>query len=391
MKFKVLYRDCPGEIGFEELLGNGTIYIGGVESSFMDNIAVYSGGFDGVLFLHDFTGRYRGVGQVYLDIGYDLRIDLFSEPDILLYGLKATLKYLGFRMPYWDMLMPHIIYSFRDSEEKTLDAFMRFLIYRVNESSGIERMAYTVLHNIFMNIFTERLLNIFSYHEYTSFKEISQPIFIGYDIVDNLLARTFLHLYTVFYIARRYPDTYHIITYGDAAGYIPRALLHNLFSVRGRLIHLTLFNEEISSLARYIVFQSGRYVDKNVLNRFREPIDCIGGEYLLFDKNVALILEASNVSLEKPIKRGKDVDTGDDYLSKYGDGVREILDTVNRFGEMSIDGIYINLSGYDMPLIASLVDRLWRDGYLRRVPGRGGVRYRITLKGIRFLRGVENE
>ena len=370
---------------------HGTLYIGDLESSFMDNIAVYSRDFGGALFLHDFTGRYRGAGQVYLDIGYDLRIDLFSEPEILLFSLKAALDYLGMKTPYWNILVPHIIYSFRESEERTLDAFMRFLVYRANESSGVEKMGYTVLHNIFMNIFTERLLNIFSYHEYSELKEFSRPIFIGYDMIDNLVARTFLHLYTALYLAKKYPEAYHIVTYTDAAGYIPRALLHILFSVRGRIFHSTVFNEDVSTLARYIVFQPWRYVDKNILSRYLEPRDCIGGEYLLFDRNVTLTLEASEVDIEEPVQRFREVDTGDDYLSRYSDAVQEILEVVNRFGEMSLDGIYINLSGYDMPLIASLVDRLWRDGYLRRLPSKGGVRYRITVKGIRFLRGGEDE
>lgn len=386
MKLQVLYGDGVGEIWFDELLNSGTLYIGDVASSFMDNLMLYCREYVGSLFVHDYVGRYRGLGAVYLDIGGDLRLDMFSEPELFLYSLKASLKYMGIKVQYWEIIMPHTIYSFRESGGGSLDSFINFLLYRVNESSGLERMSYTTLHNILTNIFPGDLLNLFSYSEFSDLKDLSKPIFIGYDIIDNFLARTFIQLFTSLYLAKRYPNSYHIIIYSDGIDSIPKNILHSIFNVRGFLLHSTGFNGVISTLARYVVIQAWKYIDRYFLDRYILPPDYIGRDYLLLDKNVILALGAPNVSIEEqPIKRTIDLD--DDYTSSHEAAVKRILEVVNRFGEISMDGVYVNLGEYNLPYIASLIDRLWRDGYLRRLSRRGRVSYRLTIKGIRLLRG----
>lgn len=386
MKLRVIYRDGVGEIKFDELLNSGTLYIGDVPSSFMDNLMVYCREYTDSLFVHDYTGRYRGLGAVYLDIGGDLKLDMFSEPELFLYSLKASLKYMGIRAPYWELVMPHIIYSFRESDGDGLDSFINFLVYRANESSGLERMSYITLHNILLNIFTGDIFNLFSYNEYSEVKDLSKPIFIGYDVIDNFLARSFIQLFTSLYLAKRYPNSHHIIMFSDALDYIPRNILHSIFNVSGFLIHSTGFYNVISTLTRYIIIHAWKYIDKHFIDRYIVPSDYLGSDYLLLDKNVILALETPNVSLgDQQVKRS--VELGDNYISIHKAAIKRVLEIVNRYGELSIDGVYVNLGDYDLPYIASLIDRLWRDGYLRRISGRGRVRYRLTIKGIRLLRG----
>ena len=85
------------------------------------------------------------------------------------------------------------------------------------------------------------------------------------------------------------------------------------------------------------------------------------------------------------------MDIESNYLDRYRELIRKILDLLGSIGEMSVDGIYINLPSYDRGLIISIVDRLWREGYLNRVADRSGVRYRLTVKGLRLFKEVRDD
>ncbi len=390
MNFQVSYQGSSGKIDFNELLEEGLLYIGRYPSKFYDNIAVYVSKMDKPVFLHDIQGIYRDVAPVYLDVGYDLRIDLFSKPDLLLFSMKATLDYHGLRNPYWYIVFLESIYTFNESDDRTLDGYIRFLSYRVGESSGIEKMGYVTLYHIFTSLFHGSLQHIFSYEEYSVLKGVSTPVYIGYNWIDNEITKNFLLTYISLYLAKEYPSSYHVVPYADIHSRIPWTFLHSIFPSGNVVFQSTSYREGLASLVKYIVFDALHSFDKAILRRLSLPEKYLDSEYLMFDRNIVLQVIPSDIKLERIKVEPMEIDSLD-YMDRYRDVVMDILDLIYRFGEVSIDGIYIQLSKYDMPLIASLVDRLWREGFLRRLPMKGGVRYRLTLKGIKFLRGGVDE
>jgi predicted transcriptional regulator len=66
--------------------------------------------------------------------------------------------------------------------------------------------------------------------------------------------------------------------------------------------------------------------------------------------------------------------------------VSSILERVRDLGPIGIDGIYMYFQGYPRGTIYSIVDRLWRMGYLRKESIGGREVYKITVKGLLHLK-----
>ena len=186
-----------------------------------------------------------------------------------------------------------------------------------------------------------------------------------------------------------------VLPYGDFLIYspYPKNILLKSFYWKNQVIFIDEYNEELSRYFNIIIIDN-RLLPQYIHKIFLIPSESIGSNYLYIDgysmsfiKIKDITMEFSQESIEyKPIE--------DNYIDVHRDIILKILNIVLENGRLSIDGILVNVGYPDKGLIYSIVDRLWRDGYLRRVSDRSGEYYRISVRGMKFLKeygGVSNE
>jgi len=118
------------------------------------------------------------------------------------------------------------------------------------------------------------------------------------------------------------------------------------------------------------------------------PIESYGSNYSVVEQFITSFINVPQIKVTNAEERIERVKLDSNYIVRYQKEIQKMLSHILENKRSSIDGIVI-ASGIDKGLAYSLVERLWRDGYIKRVVSNAGVFYRISVKGMKFLRGVE--
>ncbi len=391
MNLKVVYGDEESIYNLDGL--DGVVgYIGDPRDDFF--IGMLRGLMEGgrPLVIHDTHGFYKDDAPVYVDAGIEFKMNIISDQDIFTLSLKALTEYFRFKYPYWEVsALSSIKYFYRAAENVNLESYIQYIINKSTESTGIEKSSYLVLSNLLAGIFDPSIVLRLSSDVWSSLRDDSH-IFIGYKWMNSYIARVFVSTISFLYLMRNYPGHIHILIDSILLGRLPKGFLMGLTRNGRAVIH----SYTLSDIPKYVVntlFLNPLYVDDfHILERLRIPLYSEDIDILLYDRVLYLPVKYDRGMRLPGRDRREEVKPHLlDYIGEYREVVREILELLNSYGEMSIDGIYINVSGGDRPLISSLVINLWRDGYLNRISDRRGTRYRMSVEGIKLLRRLRGD
>jgi len=310
--------------GVERILRGATLYIGRYRSDFIGDVFSGVGG----AVLHDPRGIYSG--DVVLEYGLDIRLDLLSRPELLMSSLYSMVRELGMDIRYWMMVLPVLVSDVRrEYDEPSLYTLYEVAGERAEESGGIEKAGYVELH---------MLLGMVTHQTDGRVLEPSvEP-----------------------------PSIPHgegiVIRYSGCGPWARMVIPQMVFS-------LLLGGESMQIL-----------MDGDTMLRGpNHMLRSLAGERAIVHSNRLdhRVIPFFDVLVEES-----------DYLELYRDAVARILRIVSEYGELTAGGVYVHMGGVEKRLVYGLLERLWRDGYLRREVGRPRPVYRLTAKGVGLLREV---
>ena len=343
--------------------------------------------------LHDYMGVYSGVHEDIhrLFIGIDIQIPIFNYPEELdypsIYGdiLYAILVSQGFKEFRWRTVFARGLEEAIKRGEGNLASIINELNVIKNESTGVEKEAYTILLNILKCLFTESDIELLSRENYIEYKDLcNKKVVLDYTTIKSPLGRLYIQSLNNFLITLNI-ECFQVTPYSDYI-YSARNVIKWIYPIKPSIYFIEYFNRDVFRFFDIIIMPTRDYT---AIRRFiANPLyEGISSDYTYVDDYIATFLKVPEIRLIPTKKSPECIQLGEEYLIQYNDIIKKILSIVLENGRISIDGLYIQ-SGVDKGLLYSLVDRLWRDGYLKRIVDRGSIVYRISVKGMKFLKGV---
>jgi len=349
--------------------------------------------------LHDYLGIYNYIrNSTRLYAGIDIKIPVFNNTDSLsIFYLQGVLDYIlkknGYRMDMWKTVFIHSVNDILNRRDNELRSILEELQVFKNESTGVDKQAYTVLLDIFNNIFTYNDIELLSGdYDDTVIDRLDGKIIIDYTRINNIIGRLLIMAIYYYNILIKRDDFKIILPYGDFLihSLYPRNIFLKSFFWKNQIIFLDRYYKELTEYFNIII------IDNQLLPQYMNNISLIPSEalesnYLYIDKYSMSFIKVKDIINEFTREKIEYKPIEDNYLDIYRDIIVKILNIVLENGRLSIDGILVNLGYPDKAFIYSIVDRLWRDGYLRRVSDRSGEYYRISVRGMKFLKEYGDE
>ena len=344
-------------------------------------------------------------------IGIDLLPNPFEPPshiplplytEVLETAVDASLSILGYRGMEWRLVFKdfiNIVYE-REGGLDIHRALSSLEVFR-NESTGLEKQAYTMLLGILRNLFPEKQRHLFSTDSTIDYSILeNSPMIIDYSMIDQFSLRVFTYLITVLpsLLYKREEGTLHLLF--EYSHYVDKGLVNLLLQCD----NLAVYNNYLMIHSRNLVqihprvstvFISNKYLG-NVYRRIQPP----AGVFPPPDSTHHFISQGIII----PVKSSRDLGSPTQlYRTSPAEAgaeskileeiIRPILEKVRDHGPLGIEGIYLYFQGFPRRDVYSTVEWLWRMGYLRKaVEGRREA-FRITVKGLMYLRdrGENNE
>jgi len=363
--------------------------------------------------IYDLMGLWRpgdfraGFGNPVM--GIDLLPNPFEPPshiplplytEILETAIDASLSLLGHRGMGWRLVFRDFINIVFEREggldiHRTLSSLEVFR----NESTGLEKQAYTMLLGILRSLFPEKQRHLFSADSTIDYSILeNSPMIIDYSMIDQFSLRIFTYLITVLpsLLYRRGGRTLHLLF--EYSHYVDKGLV-NLLLQRDNLAaynnYLMIHSRSLTQMHPRVstVFVSNIYLG----NIYRYILPQIGffpppdSTHHFISQGIAIPVKSSGgLSSSTQLHRASpdEVDAEPRILEEI---IRPILERVRDHGPIGVEGIYLYFQGFPRSDVYSTVEWLWRMGYLRKaVEGRREA-FRITVKGLMYLRdGGEN-
>ncbi len=372
--------------GADRLLRGAVLYVGRYRSDFVGEVFSALGG----MVLHDPRGVYKG-GLV-LEYGLDIRLDLLMRPELLMNSLYILVRALGMKLQYWMLVLPVLVGDVRrEYDDPSLHVLYEVAGERAEETGGIEKAGYVELHRLLGMVVQNTDGRVLEPPAETVSLPSDESIVVRYSGCGPW-ARLVI------------PQLVFSLLLGDGAGQILmdgdpllKGYDYILWSLGEHrvLVHSNRLDHRVIPFFNVVVAEQG-------LARLGEIYAYSADQsyptrYVAWDGDALVGVEPAYSDGETPIEQGSSYPetlgsgAGSDYLELHRDIVARILGIISGYGELTADGVYIHMPGVERRLVYSLLERLWRDGYLRREVGRPRPVYRLTAKGVGLLREVEGD
>ena len=402
------------KIGDDEFR-SGILFIGDYRDPIIRdvvNIAVEKG-FTPIIY--DLMGLWRpsdfktGFGNPV--IGVDLLPNPFEPPshipltlytEVLETAVDTSLSILGYRGMEWRLVFRdfiNIIYE-REGGLDIHRVLSNLEVFR-NESTGLEKQAYTMLLGILRNLFPEKQRRLFSTDSTIDYSILENtPMIIDYSMIDPFSLRIFTYILTFIpsLLYRRGMETLHLLF--EYSHYVDKGLVNLLIQHD----NLAAYNNYLMIQSRVLtqgypilstVFISNKYLG-NIYSRIpltRGVIPPPDSTHHFINSGIIIPVRSSeDLGVSTQLDRESLGEAGAEprILEEI---IRPVLERVRDHGPLGIEGIYLYFQGFPRSDVYSTVEWLWRMGYLRKaVEGRREA-FRITVKGLMYLRdgGGNNE
>jgi len=340
-----------------------------------------------------------------LQLGIDIPINVFMPPDgvdpwiyldLVTDSLCTVAGLLGF--PYtWRQMFRSLVSSLWDREGYlNNELIVSELEVLRNEASGYEKSLYNMLY-VFLKplIFEGGVRRLYYVDEPIRLDRlVDGPSILSFAGIPGLYNRLLPYLVIIhgaYLLGSRHvglclsmelfaghlmPLHYHLLNYGIMNGATPVIHMGHLrldFLYRLPVYNLVVANSRLFPLWSRVGFDPMRFDDYST------------HQFL----SVGRLLPIRVVGGLRRLEYGEEVVEGGGYEPDES-LAREILARVRDVGGLGLEGIYMYLVGVDRRDVYMAVDWLWRNGYLRRERVGGGYVYRVTVKGLMWLRGGDD-
>lgn len=352
---------------------------------------------DFTFLFYDFHRYFKRESKniVRLYAGYDIKFPPFNIYDdsdnylLIADLLDSILNFYGFRDNRWKTILVRSLEDALRRSDNTFKGLIQEFMSLKNESSGVEKELYTHITNIFRMIFTyDDIEKIGGEFEELHLKSVDNRVIIDLSLIKNFIGRHFLM--TIYYLYFRREQIYQILPYADYLFKSNLVSLHILKLRDGKCGNLYFIENFDRILCKYldVIYLKNKYLP--IYHKFLRniPIESYGSNYSVVEQFITSFINVPQVEVTNEEERIERVKLDSNYIVKYKKEIQKMLSHILENKRSSIDGIVI-ASGIDKRLAYSLVERLWREGYIKRVASNAGVFYRISVKGMKFLRGVE--
>ena len=392
MNLKLRYEDLETDFEIDPSRDKAVGYIGDPRDDFMVGIIGSYIEKYGKVVIHDTHGMYREGTPTYANIGHEFKANILEDPDIFIFTLKGLVDYLRLKYPYWEVAAHSSIrYFLKTSDEPTIDNYINYIMNKSVESTGIEKSSYMVYQNLLLGLLDPSSVLALSTTGWTRLRDDS-AVFIGYRWLKSYISRIFVSTVTFLNLVKQFPGHIHVLLDSSILSRMPVSILRLIIDKSVIILQAYSENDMPISIMDKVFINQFYVGDYGFLDRAKIPLREGIDKILLFDRSLYLPVTYYRVLGFKGGETVHEVDiSGVDYLEEYRDIVHEILELLHTYGEMTLDGIYINISKGDKALVTSIVTNLWREGYIRRMVGRGGVKYMIDVNGIKLLRRLRGD
>jgi len=367
--------------GVERILRGATLYIGRYRSDFIGDVFSGVGG----AVLHDPRGIYSG--DVVLEYGLDIRLDLLSRPELLMSSLYSMVRELGMDIRYWMMVLPVLVSDVRrEYDEPSLYTLYEVAGERAEESGGIEKAGYVELHMLLGMVTHQTDGRVLEPSVEPPSIPHGEGIVIRYSGCGPWARMVIPQMVFSLLLGG---ESMQILMDGDTMLRGPNHMLRSLAGERA-IVHSNRLDHRVIPFFDVLVVEQGRARLSEVYAYSADQ--AYPTRYLAWDGDAVIGVEPSP-SLDTLLGGEGGADSHgsveeSDYLELYRDAVARILRIVSEYGELTAGGVYVHMGGVEKRLVYGLLERLWRDGYLRREVGRPRPVYRLTAKGVGLLREV---
>jgi len=371
-------------------------YRGKIGVSIVDDLISFKD--DSTIIIHDLHGYFRVLKDDILRVyaGLDIKIPSFNLDEfdyfpVLTEILSTIMNIYGYKNNRWRIILSRGLEDALRRSEDTFKSLIRELKSLKEETSGLEKELYTEAVNIFRCIFSyDDIDHIDGDFEEHLPKKLEGKIIIDYTGIRNYIGRQFLMSIYHFEILWRDPEKYQLLPYADYllhTNIVFNHFLTNSNQYRKGILFFSDFNKKIHDISDTILVNNQKMVNYLGYISYLPP-EAIDSDYTVIDKDGISFLKVPYKQLNTSESLSEPIRLEGDYFSTYKDEITKILRHILEYGRTSMDGIVVS-TGIDRRLAIALIDRLWRDGYIKRLVGRGGAVYRISVKGVKYLKGDE--
>ena len=366
----------------------------------------YSHGYHSVLF--DVMGEWfnidLGVGDVsrYL-FGVDIPANIFLPPpgldkyfyfELVADYLDVVAGNLGYRVSGWKPLFIDLLISVYESEGTINNEILssRVEILR-NEASGYDKVVYNWLAGLLRYlIYSSDVKRLYYVDEPIKYEYVvGDASLIDYSAIKGFYQRLLPYIATLFTSLVYDFKRLNIFFLGELYLENPAPSMVNVllksYSYLINLIHFSYYKSNLFSyLPAYNLFVDNSFVDR-ILKYYGfdriKFIDASTHHYISLGRFLPISVDRELNELKTNFS--SDVSVDESYAPDKS-LVKRILLIVRDLGSVGVEGIYMYLREYGRGDVYMAVEWMWREGLLKRSRfGRGYV-YKISIKGLMWLK-----